>query len=90
MVSEVYVTATNSKPRFKPTTIQFVNETLAKLTELLNWVVSTQKKTKKISVLNETTINVMSNYISNEAKVFVDQNLLWMNVETESIIKAKG
>ena len=32
----------------------------------------------------------MSNYISNEAKVFVDQNLLWMNVETESIIKAKG
>ena len=31
----------------------------------------------------------MSNYIPNEAKVYVDQNLFWMNVETESFIKAK-
>ena len=45
---------------------------------------------KKISVLNETIINVMSNYIPNEIEVFDDQKPPWMNVEIENFIAAKN
>ena len=45
---------------------------------------------KRISVLNETIINVMSNYIPNETKVFDDQNPPWNNAETEKLITAKS
>ena len=40
-----------------------------------NWeqALSNSSIDKKISILNETIINVMSNYISNEVKVFDDQ-----------------
>ena len=34
---------------------------------------------QKISVLNETIINVISNYIPNKTKVSDDQNPPWMN-----------
>ena len=44
---------------------------------------------KKISVLNETIINVMSNYTLNETKVFDEKNLPWMNKKIESLITAK-
>ena len=45
---------------------------------------------KKISVLNETIFNVMSNYIPNETKVFDDQKPLWMNTEIENLITTKN
>ena len=45
---------------------------------------------KKISVLNEAGINVMSNYIPNETKVFDGQRPPWMNVENEILITAKN
>ena len=32
----------------------------------------------------------MSNYIPNKTKAFGDQNLLWVNVETENLITAKN
>ena len=44
---------------------------------------------KKISILNETIINVMSNYIPTELKAFDDQNLPWMNAEIENLITPK-
>ena len=39
---------------------------------------------------NETIINVMSNYIPNEIKVFDDQKPPWMNAEIENLITAKN
>ena len=57
-----------------------------------NWdrALSNSSIDKKISILNETIINVMSNYIPNERKVFDDQKPPWMNVETENSITAKN
>ena len=57
-----------------------------------NWerVLSNSSIDKKISILNETIINVMNNYIPNERKVFDDQKPPWMNVEIENSITAKN
>ena len=44
---------------------------------------------KNISILNETIINIMSNYIPNEIKVFDDQKPPWINAEIENLITAK-
>ena len=57
-----------------------------------NWeqALSSSLISKKICVLNETIINVMSNYIPNKAKVFDDQNPPWMNAETENLITTKN
>ena len=35
-------------------------------------------------------MSVMSKYISNETKLFDDQNFPWMNVENENLITAKN
>ena len=45
---------------------------------------------KKISILNETINNVMSNYIPDKIKVFDDQKPPWMNAEFENLIAAKN
>ena len=57
-----------------------------------NWekALSNSSIEKKISVLNEAGINVMSNYIPNETKVFDGQRPPWMNVENEILITAKN
>ena len=57
-----------------------------------NWeqALSNSSIDKKISVLNEAIINVMSNYIPNETKVFDEQNPPWMNAEIENFIAAKN
>ena len=44
----------------------------------------------KISIPNETIINVMSNYIPNKIKVFDDQKQHWMNAESENLITTKN
>ena len=57
-----------------------------------NWkqALSNSSIDKKISILNETIINVMSNYISNETKVFDDQKSPWMKAKIEKLITAKN
>ena len=45
---------------------------------------------KKISILNETVINIVSNHIRNEIKVFDDQKAPWMNADIENLITAKN
>ena len=57
-----------------------------------NWerALSNSSIDKKTSILNETIINVMNNYIPNERKVFDDQKPPWMNVEIENSITAKN
>ena len=56
-----------------------------------NWEQSLSNSSinKKISVLNETIIIFMSNYIPNETKVFDDQNPPRINAEIENLITAK-
>ena len=44
---------------------------------------------KKIYVFDETIIIVISYYIPSQTKVFDDQNLLWMNAESENFITTK-
>ena len=48
-----------------------------------NWeqALSNSSINKKISILNKVIINVTSNYIPNETKVFDDQNPPWINAE---------
>ena len=55
-----------------------------------NWeqALSNSSIDKKIYILNETIINVISNYIPNEIKVFDDQKPPWMNTEIENLITA--
>ena len=57
-----------------------------------NWeqALSNNSIDKKIFVLNEAIINVMSNYIPNETKVFNDQKPSWINGEIENLITAKN
>ena len=44
---------------------------------------------KKISVLNETIINIMSNYIPNKTMVFDAQNTSSTNAEIENLTIAE-
>ena len=57
-----------------------------------NWeqAISNSSIDKKISILNKTIINIMSNYVPNEIKVFDDQKQPWMNAEIENFITAKN
>ena len=57
-----------------------------------NWeqALSKSSTSKKISILNETITNVMSNYIPNKIKVFDNQKPPWMNAEIENLITAKN
>ena len=54
-----------------------------------NWkqTLSNSSIDKKISIPNETIINVMSNYIPNKIKVFDDQK---QNVESENLLTTKN
>ena len=56
-----------------------------------NWelVLSNSSFNKKISVLNETIVSVMSNYISNGIKVSDGFYPPLMNAEIENLINAK-
>ena len=55
-----------------------------------NWeqALSNSSIDKKISILHETIISVMTNYIPNEIKVSDDQKPPWMNAEIENLITA--
>ena len=57
-----------------------------------NWeqALSNSPVDKKISVLNERFINVMSNYIPNETKIVDDHNPSWMNAQIKNLISAKN
>ena len=56
-----------------------------------NWeqALSNSSINKKISVLNETIINVMSNYIPHETLVFDAQNPTLTNAEIENLTTAE-
>ena len=57
-----------------------------------NWeqALSNSSIDKKISILNEAIINVMSNCISNEIKVFDDEKSPWMKAKIENLITTKN